>query len=115
LVVKSKSYLVSSVDSLCLCRNCSANIKFGAFNPLFVDKVHRLTNFKDKNLDEIKEFISNKVDRKDVVERFEEYYDWDDLYTLEITMNDEPKNIYITNGHLIQFIAYLQLEYYVSK
>jgi len=105
LVVKTKSYLVSSADSLCLCRNCSANIKFGSFNPLFVDKIHRL-----KNLDEIKEFISNKVDRKDVVERFQEYYDWDDMYTLEITMNDEPKNIYMTNGHLIQFIAYLQLD-----
>jgi len=61
--------------------------------------VHYLNNFKDTNLDKIKEFISNKVD---VVERFQkDYDDWDDMYTFEITMNDE---------HLIQFIAYLQFE-----
>ncbi len=107
LVVKSKRYLVSSADSLCLCRNCSANIKFGAFNPLFVDKIH---NLKSKNIDEVKELICNKVDKKDVVDRFQEFYEWEDIYALEITVNDEPKNIYMTNGHLIQFIAYLQLE-----
>jgi len=110
LVVKTKSYLVSSADSLCLCRNCSANIKFGAFNPLFMDKVHSLDNFNDKILEEVKEFICTKIDRKIVVERFKELYEWEDIYALEITLNDEPKNIYMTNGHLIQFIAYLQLE-----
>ena len=107
LVVKSKSYLVSSSGSLCLCRNCSANIKFGAFNPLFVDKIHSL---KSKSIDEVKELICNKVSREDIVDRFQEFYEWDDMYALEITVNDEPKNIYMTNGHLIQFIAYLQLE-----
>ncbi len=107
LVVKSKSYLVSSADSLCLCRNCSANIKFGAFNPLFADKIH---NLQSKSIDEVKELICNKVDSEDVVDRFQEFYEWEDMYALEITVNDEPKNIYMTNGHLIQFIAYLQLE-----
>ena len=107
LVVKSKRYLVSSADSLCLCRNCSANIKFGAFNPLFINKID---NLKSKSLDEVKKLICNKVSREDIVDRFQEFYEWDDMYALEITLNGESKNIYMTNGHLIQFIAYLQLE-----
>jgi len=109
LVVKTKSYLVSSADSLCLCRNCSANIKWGAFEPIFMDKINNIEDFANKSLDEVKEAICVELE-DNVVKKFKDNYEWEDIYALEITVNDEPKNIYMTNGHLIQFIAYLQLE-----
>jgi len=108
-VVKQKKSFVTTADSLCLCRNCSANIKWGAFNPIFIDKINDINGFSHKSLDEIKDVICIKLE-DEIVNRFKKDYDWDDMYALEITVNDEPKNIYMTNGHLIQFIAYLQLE-----
>lgn len=108
-VVKQKKSFITKADSLCLCRNCSANIKWGAFEPIFIDKINDINDFSHKNLDEIKDMICVKLE-DEVVDRFKKTYEWDDMYALEITVNDEPKNIYITNGHLIQFIVYLQLE-----
>jgi len=108
-VVKKKKSFITTADSLCLCRNCSANIKWGAFEPIFIDKINTIENFANKNLDEVKEVICVELE-DNVVKKFKDDYEWEDIYALEVTVNDEPKNIYMTNGHLIQFIAYLQLE-----
>ncbi|HFU75160.1 MAG TPA: hypothetical protein ENK66_02835 [Arcobacter sp.] len=108
-VVKQKKSFVTTADSLCLCRNCSANIKWGAFEPIFIDKIDSIENFANKSLDEIKDVICVKLG-DEIVERFKDDYEWNDIYALEITVNEKPKNIYFTNEHLIQFIAYLQLE-----
>jgi len=108
-VVKKKKSFITTADSLCLCKNCSANIKWGAFEPIFIDKINVIENFANKSLDEVKEAICVKLE-DNIVKKFKDDYEWEDIYALEIIVNDEPKNIYMTNGHLIQFIAYLQLE-----
>jgi len=108
-VVKHKKSFITTADSLCLCRNCSANIKWGAFEPVFMNKINTIENFTQKNIDEIKEIICIKLEN-DIVDKFKDDYEWDDIYALEIMVNEKSKNIYMTNGHLIQFIAYLQLE-----
>jgi len=108
-VVKNKKSFVTTADSLCLCRNCSANIKWGAFEPSFINTINRMENFETKDIDQIKDEL-NKIIDNNTAEIFKEYLDFDDMYALEISLNKEPKNIYYTNGHLIQFIVYLQLE-----
>ncbi|HFU76164.1 MAG TPA: hypothetical protein ENK66_07955 [Arcobacter sp.] len=108
-VVKQKKNFVTIADSLCLCRNCSANIKWGGFEPVFIDKINSIEDFSNKSLDEIKESICSKIE-ENIVDRFKKDYEWEDIYALEVIVSEEPKNIYFTNGHLIQFIAYLQLE-----
>jgi len=108
-VVKKKKSFITTADSLCLCRNCSANIKWGAFEPIFIDKINTIENFANKSLDEIKEITCVGLE-DNVVKKFKDHYEWEDIYVLEIIINDEPKSIYMTNGHLIQFIAYLQLD-----
>jgi len=108
-VVKQKKSFVTTADSLCLCRNCSSNIKWGAFEPIFMDKINQIENFINKNLDEMKKIICVTLE-DNIVDEFRDNYEWHDIYALEITINGKPKNIYMTNGHFIQFIAYLQLE-----
>jgi hypothetical protein len=108
-VVKKKKSFITTADSLCLCRNCSANIKWGAFKPVFMNKINTIENFTQKSIDEIKEVICVKLEN-DIVDKFKDDYEWDDIYALDIMVNNQSKNIYMTNGHLIQFIAYLQLE-----
>ncbi len=108
-IVKQKKSFITNADSLCLCRNCSANIKWGDFDPIFIDKINDIDGFAHKSVDEIKDLICVKLE-DEVIDRFKKYYEWEDIYALEIKVNGEPKNIYMTNGHLIQFIAYLQLE-----
>ncbi len=44
-VVKKKKSFITTADSFCLCRNCSANIKWGAFEPIFMDKIMLLRIF----------------------------------------------------------------------
>lgn len=108
-VVKKKKSFISRADSLCLCRNCSANIKWGAFEPIFIDRIDGIGDFVKKSLDEIKEIICAKLE-DNIVNKFKDDYEWNDIYVLEITVNDKPKNIYMTNRHLIELIAYLKLE-----
>ena len=108
-VVKIKKSFISTADSLCLCRNCSANIKWGAFKPVFIDKVKNIEDFQDKKSDEIKIILHNIVD-KEVPNIFKSLLDFNDMYALEIELRKEPRNIYFTNEHLLQFIAYLQTE-----
>jgi len=108
-VVKQKKSFITTADSLCLCRNCSANIKWGAFEPIFINKINQIEDFSHQSLDKVKEIICEKLDN-DIVEKFKEDYEWNDMFALKITLNNKPKNIYFTNGHLIQFITYLKLE-----
>ena len=108
-VVKKKKSFISRADSLCLCRNCSANIKWGAFEPIFIDRIDGIRDFAKKSLDEIKEIVCAKLE-DNIVNKFKDDYEWNDIYALEITVNDKPKNIYMTNRHLIELIAYLKLE-----
>ncbi len=113
-IVKQKKSFITNADSLCLCRNCSANIKWGDFDPIFIDKINDIDGFAHKSVNEIKDLICVKLE-DEVIDRFKKYYEWEDIYALEIKVNGEPKNIYMTNGHLIQFIAYLQLEEKINE
>ncbi len=108
-VVKVKKSLVSTADSLCLCRNCSANIKWGAFYPNFIDTIREIEEFKNKSYDEIKEKLHKIVD-KNIPKIFEPLLEFDDVYALEIELDGKPRNIYFTNEHLLQFVTYLQKE-----
>lgn len=108
-VVKSKKSFVSTADSLCLCRNCSANIKWGTFNPIFLDRIKSIEKFENANFNDVRKIISKAIEQNKP-DIFEGYLDFNDMYALEIKLNDKPKNIYFTNAHLIQFMAYLQLE-----
>ena len=108
-VVKVKKSLVSTADSLCLCRNCSANIKWGAFYPNFVDTIKEIEEFKSKSYDEIREILHKVVD-KNIPNIFEPLLEFDDIYALEIELDGKPRNIYFTNEHLLQFVTYLQKE-----
>ncbi len=108
-VVKVKKSFISTADSLCLCRNCSANIKWGAFTPVFIDKINNIEDFQHKKPDEVKKLLHNVVDG-DIPDIFKDLIDFDDMYALEIELQGEPRNIYFTNEHLLQFIAYLQTE-----
>ncbi|MDQ1433178.1 MAG: hypothetical protein QG634_585, partial [Patescibacteria group bacterium] len=108
-VVKNKKSFISTADSLCLCRNCSANIKWGAFEPTFLEHIKNIQNFETATIDDIKKEIHKAVD-KNLPDIFEQHLDFNDMYALEIKLNDEPRNIYFTDIHLIQFIVYLQLE-----
>ena len=107
-VVKVKKSFVSTADSLSLCRNCSANIKWGAFYPNFVDTIKKIENFREKSYDEIKEILHKVVD-KNIPKVFESHLEFD-IYALEIELNGKSRNIYFTNEHLLQFITYLQRE-----
>ncbi|WP_161937642.1 hypothetical protein, partial [Sulfurovum riftiae] len=51
----------------------------------------------------------NVVD-SDTPDIFKDLIDFDDMYALEVELRGEPRNIYFTNEHLLQFIAYLQTE-----
>ncbi len=108
-VVKNKKSFISTAESLCLCRNCSANIKWGEFEPVFIYKINQMDNFEKMSLEDVKINLNNIIDES-TADIFKEYLDFDDIYALEININKIPKNIYFTNGHLIQFITYLQLE-----
>ena len=108
-VVKKKKNFISTAESLCLCRNCSANIKWGEFEPVFINQINQIENFKNRTFEEIKGIINNIID-KSTADVFKKYLDFNDIHALEIKVNGSSKNIYFTNGHLIQFIAYLQLE-----
>jgi len=108
-VVKQKKNFVTTADSLCLCRNCSANIKWGAFEPIFMDRINNIENFANQSLDYIKEKMCVNIEIH-IVDKFKDYYEWNDIFALEIKVNNEYKHIYITNEHLIQFISYLKLE-----
>lgn len=108
-VVKVKKSLVSTADSLCLCRNCSANIKWGAFYPNFVDTIREIEEFKDKSYDEVKDKLHKVVD-ENIPKIFEPLLEFDDIYALEIELDGKPRNIYFTNEHLLQFVTYLQKE-----
>ncbi len=113
-VVKVKKSFISTADSLCLCRNCSANIKWGAFNPVFINSIKDIKNFQDMKPDEIKKSLHNLVEQK-VPDIFKSLLEFDDMYALEIELRKEARNIYFTNEHLLQFIAYLQTEVEFEK
>ena len=108
-IVKVKKDFVSSADSICLCRNCAANIKFGDFNPIFVDKIQSISDFENKNLEEITKDLHNVIDMN-VHDIFKEHIDFDEIFALEIELNKKNRNLYFTKEHLIQFITFLQLE-----
>ena len=113
-VVKVKKSFVSTADSLCLCRNCSANIKWGAFYPTFIDTIKQIEDFKNKKYIDIREKIHKVVD-KQIPEIFETLLEFDDIYALEIELDGKPRNIYFTNEHLLQFVTYLQKENEVEE
>lgn len=41
---------------------------------------------------------------------FKEHIDFEDIFALEIELNKKNRNLCFTKEHLIQFIAFLQLE-----
>lgn len=108
-VVKVKKDFVSSADSLCLCRNCAANIKFGDFDPIFVDKINSISDFENKSFEFIMETLHSVVD-DGLHDIFKDHIDFDDIFALEIELNQKSRNLCFTREHLIQFITFLQLE-----
>lgn len=108
-IVKKEKPFTSTAESLCLCRNCSANIKWGAFEPLFLRRIESIKSFDKAIISEIKKVINILVD-KDVPKIFRDEVDFDNMFALEIKLNNENKNIYLSDEHLTQFITYLQIE-----
>ncbi len=108
-IVKVKKNFVSSAESLCLCRNCAANIKFGAFEPVFIQQIQSIEGFDQKNFEEIIELIHNDVDTK-TPEIFADHTEFNDMFALKIRLNSQDRNLYFTKDHLMQFIIFLQLE-----
>lgn len=108
-IVKVKKDFVSSAESLCLCRNCAANIKFGAFEPVFVEKINAIDDFENQSFEFTIQNLHSVID-EDIHEIFKEHIDFDDIFALEISLNQESKNICFTREHLLQFITFLQLE-----
>ncbi len=108
-IVKVKKTFVSSAESLCLCRNCAANIKFGSFEPLFLKKILNIESFETKSFDEVISMLHNVID-VNPPEIFEDHTEFNDMFALEIKLNQKDRNLYFTKEHLIQFIIFLQLE-----
>jgi len=105
-IVKKKKSFVTTGDSLCLCRNCSSNIKFGDFTPTFTNK---LEDTKNENIEKVMVNLHNIIDTSTAV-IFKKHLDFYNMFALEITLNNKPRNIYFTSEHLIQFITYVHLE-----
>lgn len=112
-VIKVKKPFVSSADSLCLCRNCTAVIKFGDFEPSFIKSINDIHNFSSKHFYEIIQVIHNVIDIE-IHDIFKDHVDFEDMYALEVRLNNTKKNIFFTREHLMQFITYLQLEYSIE-
>lgn len=104
-IVSSKKYL-STADSLCLCSNCVNNIKWGSFGAIFVDKL----KFYQINDIELLVNIFHVSDNYESPKIFQELIEFNDMYALDIVINNNLGYIYFTHEHLFQFLAYLQLE-----
>ena len=108
-IVKINKNFISSAESLSLCRNCTANIKFGSFEPLFLKKILNIESFQIKSFDEIISILHNIIDVTPP-EIFIDHTEFNDMFALEIKLNQKDRNIFFTKEHLIQFIIFLQLE-----
>ena len=108
-IVKVEKKFISSADSLCLCRNCVANIKFGDFEPEFIEKIKAIENFESKDFEQIISLLQSTAENN-IPKIFENHVLFDDIVPLEIKLNKEAKRLYFTREHLLQFIVFLQME-----
>jgi len=76
-----------------------------------MNKIENIKKFKNENIENIKKILYSTYD-KNIVDKFKNAYEWENIYALEITLNNESKNIYFSNEHLIQFITYLKIDQY---
>ncbi len=89
-------------NSLCLCANCHSIIKNGgAFEATFLQHEDHLESFEMF----LKEYNGELIE--EAPEIFQDHLDFGDMYALPVKINNEEKNIYFTEQHLIEFFAFL--------
>jgi len=109
--VKIKTDLIDAGNSLCLCAKCHSIIKGGGdFNATFLTSeiFEMLKVLKDDyDFDTfIEDIDSDKL--LSVPDCFKEHIDFDDMYFVDIRLNNNDERIYFTEEHLVMFFEFLK-------
>ena len=109
-IVKVKKEFHSTADSLCLCSNCASAIKWGYFNPIFINDLKKV--LFENTEEEIIESLYSNVNPIDIPNCYRGLTDFNQIYPLEIFLLDDKnkKYIYYSHEHLLQFLVFLKLE-----
>jgi len=101
--------IIDESNSLCLCSRCHSIIKHGGqFSATFLDSsVKNKLKSDDYAYDD---FIKDMEIDKPIQhpECFKLHIEWQDMYFLEITLNNSDEHIYFTEEHLIAFFQFLK-------
>jgi len=108
-VTKNADRKIIFANSLSLCRNCAANIKFGQFKSLFLNQKNSIEGFKAENIENIMQKLHDIID-ENIPEKFQLHIEFGDMYGLAIELNNKERNIYFTPKHYVEFIALMQGE-----
>ncbi|MEA3374302.1 MAG: hypothetical protein U9Q62_11520 [Campylobacterota bacterium] len=106
-ITKNANRKIIFANSLCLCRNCAANIKFGQFKSLFLKRKNSIENFNSENIEIIMQKLHKIIDDQ-IPEKFEVHIEFNDMYALEIELDNKKRNIYFTPKHYLEFILLMQ-------
>lgn len=104
---KTQSEIIEVGNSFCLCARCHSIVKNGDFESVFlkqqiIDEL-RATNY---NFEKFKDDIKC-LEITDIPKVFEIHVECDDMYALDIRINNEDKKIYFTEEHLLYFFEFL--------
>ncbi|MEA1917589.1 MAG: hypothetical protein U9N42_08745 [Campylobacterota bacterium] len=108
-VTKNAERRIMFANSLSLCRNCAANIKFGQFKSSFLDQKKSIKEFQTEDIENIMQKLHKIVD-KNIPEKFQTLVEFGDIYGLAIELNNQKRNIYFTSKHYVEFITLMQGE-----
>jgi 5-methylcytosine-specific restriction endonuclease McrA len=98
--------IIDESNSLCLCSRCHSILKHGGqFSASFLTY-----KFKKSNDYTYDDFIKDMEIDKPLKhpECFKEHVEWEDMYFLEIKLNNNEEYIYFTEEHLIAFFTFLK-------
>ncbi len=106
--VKVKADLIDAGNSLCLCAKCHSIIKGGGdFEAKFLtDEIFEKLK-TDYNFDTfIEDIKNNKLSQ--APKCFQEHIDFDDMYVVDIRLNNKEEKIYFTEEHILMFFEFLK-------
>jgi hypothetical protein len=101
--------IIDESNSLCLCSRCHSILKHGGqFSASFLS--YEFKNKLKSNNYTYDNFIKDiEIDKPlNHPECFKEHIEWEDMYFLEIKLNNNEEHIYFTEEHLIAFFTFLK-------
>jgi hypothetical protein len=107
-ISKQKTNFIEEGSSLCLCSTCHSTLKYGDFNPTFINELKEIGDLSSITFEDFKDLMDSETSIEEAPEEFE--FIEMDMHKASIRLLNKPQNIFYTEEHFLRFFNMMTMK-----